>query len=366
VPDLAPLYPVSRRHLDALSTDIGIMQHAQDARPDPDHGYCTDDVARALLVDLLHQRVLGWAAVAASVVRNLTFLEEAFEPASGRFRNLRRADGTWLEGPGSEDANARALHALAETIESAPAGTACATATALFERALRSASRVGFLRPRATVLLACEAAVRAGMSGDVIDVYQRVANDLWRSFERCEAYSAWPWPEPVVTYENELPARALIVAGRRLGRPRLSQVGLRVLDWLIDAQTTGDGQLRTVGNAGWWPRGGPKARFDQQAISTTSLLLAAGTAYEATGSSRYQGAMEMAYGWFLGRNDAHEAVAQPRSGACGDGIGPAGVSRNQGAESTLMWLIALEHIRAVREWSPQSAALPREALAAAS
>jgi hypothetical protein len=120
-----------------------------------------------------------------------------------------------------------------------------------------------------------------------------------------------------------------------------------------------------VGNAGWWPKGGPKARFDQQAISTTSLLLAADTAYEATGSPRYRGAMEMAYGWFVGRNDAHEAVAEPRSGACGDGIGPAGVSRNQGAESTLMWLIALEHIRTIRERSPRTAERPYEALAAA-
>lgn len=366
MPELAPLFPVNRGHLEALSTDIGIMQHARDAQPDPEHGYCTDDVARALLVDLLHQRVLGWAAVEASVVRNLWFLEEALEPSSGRFRNLRRADGAWLDEPGSEDANARALHALAETIESAPTGAVCAAATALFERALRSASRVGFLRPRATVLLACEAAVRAGVRGDVLSVYQRVADDLWRSFERCEADSAWPWPEAVVTYENELPARALIIAGRRLGRPRMSQVGLRVLDWLIDAQTTADGQLRTVGNAGWWPRGGPKARFDQQAISTTSLLLAAETALEATGSPRYKGAMEMAYGWFVGRNDAHEAVAEPLSGACGDGIGPAGVSRNQGAESTLMWLIALEHIRAIRERSPWFAELPHEALAAAS
>jgi len=366
VPELAPLFPVSRGHLDALSSDIGIMQHAQGAQPDPDHGYCTDDVARALLVDLLHQRVLDWAAVEASVVRNLRFLEEAFEPSSGRFRNLRRADGAWLDVPSSEDASARALHALAETIASAPAGAVSAVATTLFERALRSASRVTSLRPRATVLLACEAAVRAGMIGDVLEVYQRVAHDLWRSFERCEMDSAWPWPESVGTYENELPARALIIGGRRLGRPRMSQVGLRVLDWLIDAQTTPDGQLRTVGNAGWWPRGGLKARFDQQAISTTSLLLGADTAYEATGSHRYRGAMEMAYGWFLDRNDAHEAVADPVSGACGDGIGPAGVSRNQGAESTLMWLIALEHIRAIRERSSRTAELPYEALAAAS
>ena len=82
------------------------MQHARLAQPDPDHGYCTDDVARALLVDLLHQRELGWKAVEASAARNVRFLAEAYDPASGRFRNLRRDDGAWLDAPGSEDADA--------------------------------------------------------------------------------------------------------------------------------------------------------------------------------------------------------------------------------------------------------------------
>ena len=343
------------------------MQHAQGARPDPDHGYCTDDVARALLVDLLHQRELGWRAVEASVARDLRFLREAFDGSSGRFRNLRRSDGAWLDLTGSEDANARALHALAELIASAPAGTVRADAASLFQRAFPTASQVRSVRPLATVLLACDAAGRAGMIGDVVDVYERVADELDLCFKACTASVDWPWPETVLTYENELPAGALIVGGRWLARPRMIEAGLQVLDWLIDAQTTADGRLRTVGNAGWWPRGGHAARFDQQAISATTLLLAAETALEATGAQRYRDAMESAYSWFLGRNDAHESVAEPRSGACGDGIGPAGVSRNQGAESTLMWLTALEHIRSMRaRWPQAAAAVPREVLAAVS
>ncbi len=340
------------------------MQHAQDARPDPRHGYCTDDVARALMVDLLHQRAVGWQAVATSAHRNLTFLAEAFEGSTGHFRNLRRWDGAWLDLPGSEDADARALQALGEVIASAPDGTLRDGATALFGRALPTASQVGLLRPRATVILACEAVARTSGFDVVADVYHRVANDLWKSFAGCESDADWPWPEALVTYENELPPQALIVGGRRLHRPRMVQAGLRVLDWLIDAQTNPDGHLRSVGNAGWWPRGGRAARFDEQAISATTLLLAAEAALEETGAPRYRDAMESAYGWYLGRNDAHAPVAEPATGACGDGIGPQGVSRNQGAESTLMWLIALEHIRAMRARNALTTAKPGDALAA--
>ena len=358
-----PLFPVERRHLEVLTNHIGIMQHAQGARPDPNHGYCTDDVARALLVDLLHQRELGWAAVAPSAARNVTFLTEAYVETTGRFRNLRRWDGAWLDVPGSEDADARALQALGEVMASAPEGTLRDDATALFERALPTASRVSSLRPRATVILACEAATRSGLSEVVADVYPRVANDLGQSFSDREADTDWPWPEALVTYENELAPQALIIAGRRFGRPDMVQAGLRILDWLIEAQTSADGQLHSVGNAGWWPRGGRAARFDQQPISTTTLLLAAETAFEETADPRYRDAMESAYGWFLGHNDAHAPVADPTTGAGADGIGPAGISRNQGAESTLMWLIALEHMRALRALPARPSETPSDVFA---
>ena len=142
------------------------------------------------------------------------------------------------------------------------------------------------------------------------------------------------------------------------------QAGSHVLDWLIDAQVDANGDLRTVGNAGWWPRGGQVARYDQQPISTTTLLLAAETAFGETAEPRYRDAVESAYGWFLGHNDAHAPVADPTSGAGADGIGPAGVSRNQGAESTLMWLIALEHTRDLRARNAHSTAESGEAFGA--
>jgi hypothetical protein len=123
--------------------------------------------------------------------------------------------------------------------------------------------------------------------------------------------------------------------------------GLVRLDWLIGIQTAPDGHFSPIGN-GWWPRDGEKSRFDQQPIEATALLLAAESALEVTGYERYGTAMELAYAWFLGGNDLGVEVADPATGAGYDGLTPHGVNTNQGAESTLMWLIALEHIRALR------------------
>lgn len=344
--DLRPLHPVVREHLDALTDDVGIMQHAIGSQPDPAHGYCTDDVARALQVDLLHQRELGWEAVAMSAWRSVRFLDDAFDRTTGRFRNFRRFDRSWLDGVASEDSQGRAMLALGWTIAAAPDPAMVESASALFSQALPATQGLRALRARSSVLLGCDAAMRVAPTGGTALAYRLLANRLGSTFQS-RTTSAWLWPESRLTYENALPAQALVVAGRFFDSSPMLKAGLEVLDWLIVSQTDPSGQLSPIGN-GWWPNGGAKSTFDQQPIEATALLLAAESALEATGDDRYRMAMERAYAWFLGGNDLHAPIAVPERGACFDGLTPKGVNLNQGAESTLMWLIALERIRALR------------------
>ena len=133
---LAPLHRISRRHLETLSGELGIMQHAKGTKPDPAHGYCVDDVARALEVDLLHARVLGWPAVADSARRNLRFLQDSFDESTGRFRNFRAVSGEWVAGKPSEDSQGRAMLAIGETIAGASDEAMRDDATRLWDRAL--------------------------------------------------------------------------------------------------------------------------------------------------------------------------------------------------------------------------------------
>jgi hypothetical protein len=162
----------------------------------------------------------------------------------------------------------------------------------------------------------------------------------------------WPWFEPVLTYENALVPRALIVAGLRSDRPAPLNVGCSLLDWLIEVQRGRSGQFSPIGNETWWPRRGPRSQFDQQPIEAATMVSAAGDAYRATGRNRYLRAAETAYGWFLGDNDLGIPLALPASGGCQDGLTPSGPNENQGGESTLMWLTALEQIRGLRRSAP--------------
>ena len=155
-----------------------------------------------------------------------------------------------------------------------------------------------------------------------------------------------------MTYESALIPRALVVAGRWTADRRLLDAGLAVLDWLTRTAVAPAGHLSPVGNRGWWPRGGPRARFDQQPIEAAAFVHAAEAALEATGDVRYLADAERAFGWYLGWNDVGTVVADAARGGCHDGLGPDGCNVNQGAESTLAWLAAVERIRIMRgRWS---------------
>jgi hypothetical protein len=154
-----------------------------------------------------------------------------------------------------------------------------------------------------------------------------------------------------VTYESALIPRALITGGRLVNDARLTETGLAVLGWLTGAAVGDAGHLSPVGNRGWWARAGRRARFDQQPIEAASFILAAEAALDATGDPRHLADAELAYAWFMGRNDGGVVVADPERGGCRDGLGADDCNQNQGAESTLAWLASVERIRVMRRRS---------------
>jgi len=351
--------PVSapvRRHLDRLRLGGVIGQHASGSIAEPAHGVCTDDVARSVEVDLLHGRQLGWAAVDTSLHASLTFLEEALVPGTGRFRNVRSVAGQWLDA-GSDDAQGRAIAAIGQVMASAAREGHRQRAEALFLRALPESRELTDLRPMASVALGCDAAAATRL-GDVASAAEREIIGRLSARLAPVAGSAWPWPDPVLTYESPLVAQAMIRCGLRLRDPQALEMGIGILSWYVTAAETDRGTLSFVGNDGWWPRDGVRARFDQQPIEASSTFLACEAAADATGDGRYRELMGRAHAWFLGANDHGIPVARPRDGACHDALTSTGVNANQGAESTLAWLLVSARFDESRRRRPTFSATP--------
>jgi len=340
--------PVTRRHIEAITGPLGIWQHATGEEPNPAHGTCTDDVARAFAVDMVHARSLGWEAVRPTAVRSFAFLRAAYNLRTSRFRNFRSADGAWLDVAGTEDTQARALRALSLAATAGPENPMRHEAAVLFKTALPVATRLRPPRAVAAALLGCDAILRAGPDGRAERAFSDLSTRIRPLFGAAARDSDWPWPEPILTYENALLPHALLVVALRYEDPTLARVALRVLDWLIAEQTSSEGKFSPIGNQGWWTRGGQRAQFDQQPIEATTLIEACAAAHAATGDAHYRRSAEMAYAWFLGQNDSGLPVAVAATGGCHDGLAATEVNPNQGAESTLMWQMAVEAVRELR------------------
>jgi len=345
-----PLPSVSLTHLERLTDDVGILQHAKSFVPLRDHGYCTDDNARALIVALrLRRHVEATALLDELAVRYLAFLEHAFNAERGAFRNFLGYDRRWLEDVGSPDSHGRGIWALGVAAAEWNDPSIKAGCLTLLHDALPRLDGVPYLRSLAMALLGIAAAYRE-FDGDVTlkGALRRIATRLYKAFAATRSNDEWPWPEEVLTYANAVLPHGLIAAGDALGRNDMIETGVRALQWLMRVQTI-DGRFVPIGNEGWYARGGRRARFSQQPIEADTSVAACAAAYRATHDPAWIAEATRAFRWFVGYNDLGVPVWDESTGGCRDGLGHSGVSDNQGAESTLAWLNALAEMHELSE-----------------
>jgi glycosyltransferase involved in cell wall biosynthesis len=328
------------QHLRVMTDDTGILQHCTCTIPNRDHGYCVDDQARALIVTSLYYALYRDKQVIPLTQRYLAFLFHAFNRENGRFRNFMSYDRKWLEEAGSEDAHGRALWGLGVAVREAPTDSIRAMATRLFKDGLPALEDFTFLRSWAFALVGIHAYLEV-YHGDaeVRRVRRQLTEKLYQSFKHCRP--DWFWPEDVVTYDNAKLPHALLLAGRHLSDPQIFDTGLAALNWLLKQQTAPEGHLTIVGNDGWMTRTGYRARFDQQPVDAMALVDACLEAFRGTGEFMWVEEARRCLNWFLGYNDLNLPLYDFTTGGCCDGLTPHGVNANQGAESTLSWLIAL-------------------------
>ena len=334
-------------HLERMTDGVGMFQHAAGSVPNTDFGYCTDDNARALIFTTsalergpTDSRLESWGSL------YFRFVASAFQPNRGTFVNFLGYDGKWQHEAGPGDSSGRALWALGTVVGIGADGPQRSEAKALFERAMPLIEGLADLRPAASAILGLTSYLSRERSKGASALLEVTALRLADQVERNEA-ALWPWPEPFLTYENARIPQALIAAGRVIRDEAVIWHGLRTLEWLLHIQTEDD-ILVPVGNRGWFKKGGPRARFDQQPIEAEATVAACREAFNHTADARWLKGLTTAYAWFTGQNLARASLYDEETGGCRDGIGPDGLNQNQGAESTLAWLCASLNFDAVK------------------
>jgi hypothetical protein len=352
---------IDMRHVLVLTDGTAMMQHATHATPNPHHGYCTDDNARALIAAVLYfdhrdeppvSDLNGGAApdsVMVATQRYLAFLAYAYHPNTGRFRNFMDYDRSWLEEVGSEDSHARAVWGLGVAARRGPIPDIRDHAASIFDGAITVLDEMRYLRPLTFSLLGIHEYCQARENDQAAAQRKVLAERLWEIYQ-ANADDDWPWWENELTWGNAKLPHALMVAGADLDKPEWIQAACHSLQWLLDVQTGNTGHLSIVGNRGWYVRGGERARFDQQPIEAQGLVQACLAAARITGESAWVDHAVRCFEWFTGRNDVGVSMYNADTGGGQDGLHVDGADPNQGAESTLAYVLsALELLDYARD-----------------
>jgi glycosyltransferase involved in cell wall biosynthesis len=336
-------------HLFRMSDSTGIFQHASFTVPNFSEGYCADDNARALVLAMSLKK-LGYdsPAIRACAATFAAFINYAFDRPSRRFRNFMSFDRRWLEDVGSEDCQGHALWALGLCVAQAGQGSLQMLAAELFEQALPVAADFTSPRAWAFALIGIDEYLRR-LSGDrrASQLRETLTAKLMQRYTDA-ADEDWQWFEDIVSYTNAKLPHALILSGLSMDDAHMLQTGLNALSWLIKVQTSDDGAFRPIGSNGFFKRGRERALFDQQPIEAQAMISACIEAYHATSDMFWVAEARRAFEWFLGRNDLGSALYDPSTGGCRDGLHVDRVSQNQGAESTLAFLLALAEMQALQ------------------
>lgn len=343
---------IKLEHLRRMTDDTGLLQHARYTVPDRTHGYCVDDNARALIVAVTLQDLQPLdSATSGLAAIYLSFLDHAFNIQTGRFRNFMSYDRRWLEETGSEDSHGRAVWGLGVAVALARDKGQVSFAVDLFHRALEATEQ--FVHPRAMAFAIIGIhAYLSHYSGDSrAKRMRRVLSDRLMQQFREFVTENWPWCGDTLTYDNARLPQALLLSGQWLPDREMLEMGLRALDWLKRVQTdeTG-GHFAAIGNHGWFPKGGSKARFDQQPIEAAAMVDACIEAFNCTQDEGWSAYAYRCLNWYQGENDLGVPLCDYATGGCRDGLEAQGANENQGAESTLSWLMALLAIYNHRGW----------------
>ncbi len=335
-PNILPTFRLD--HIKRLTDDTGIVQHAVYGIPNLKEGYCTDDVSRALIMSLMAYRQNKNPIAIELLPIYLSFIHY-MQTEKGTFRNFLSFDRQFLDEKGSEDSFGRTIWALGYIIKFSPTHSFHQFAKDIFFKAIANFDTLTHLRGIANTVIGISYYLRANNNDEeLLDKLSKLTAKLIDSYKQ-HCTDNWKWFEDIISYDNGILPLALFHSGEITGDASAIEIAKEATSFL-DSLTLSKGHLSPIGSRGWLKKEGKPAQFAQQSIDVMAKILLFFEAYNATKEKDYIGKMFLAYRWYLGENDLRLPLYDYETKGCCDGLDSYGVNHNQGAESTLAYLIS--------------------------
>lgn len=335
-PDSIPTFSLT--HVKRLTDDTGIVQHAKYGIPNLKEGYCLDDNARALIMALMAYQQNKNKDSLELLPIYLSYIQY-MQLDDGNFRNFLSFKREYLDEVGSEDSFGRTVWSLGYLINCAPNNSYREFAEELFFRSVPHFEKLHHLRGIANTIIGISHYLKVYPYNEgMIKRLNSLTEPLISAYKK-NSDTDWHWFEEKLTYDNAILPLALLHSCEVTGDERVRSIALESLNFL-DELTLSSGYLSPIGSDGWYYRGREQALFDQQAIETMAMVLMYFKAYHVTHQVKYINKLYLSYQWFLGENTLRVPLYDHETKGCCDGLQPHGINRNQGAESTLAYLIS--------------------------
>ncbi len=332
------LPPFSLEHIHRLTDDTGIIQHAKFGIPNLKEGYCLDDNARALLMVLMAYReekdvkTLNLAPIYLSYIHYM-------QNEDGTFRNFMSFDRRFLDEVGSEDSFGRTIWALGYLLAYSPNDAYYQTGRLLFFNAVPNFENLNSIRAIANTMIGMSHYLLKNSGDDVmVELLRTLALKLVKHYEE-NSDDEWKWFEGLLAYDNGMLPLALLHAAEIIQDHKIRSVAIASMDFLTK-HSMSQGYLSIIGNEEWFKKGGKRSAYAQQPLDAMAMVLMYQQAYKLTKDKKYLDKLFTSFMWFLGENDIRMSLFDFDTKGCCDGIESYGVNRNQGAESTLAYLIS--------------------------
>ncbi|MBZ9728637.1 glycosyltransferase family 4 protein [Salegentibacter sp. JZCK2] len=335
-PLLLPTFSLA--HIKRLTDDTGIIQHAKFGIPNLKEGYCLDDNARALLMSLMAYNQKKNPLALELMPIYLSYIHY-MQNEDGTFRNFLSFNRNFLDITGSEDSFGRTIWALGYLMGNAPNDAYYQNGKLVFFNAVPNFEKIKSIRSIAyTIIGICYYLKSNPADEEMIMRLKNLSSKLVTHYEE-NSSKDWNWFETLLAYDNGILPLSLLHATQILNDDHIETIALESMEFLTE-QTLKNGYLSIIGNKNWYVKGGERSMFAQQPVDALAMVLMYYQAFLLTKDKEFLNKLFLSFMWFLGENDLRMSLYDFDTKGCCDGIEKYGVNRNQGAESSLAYLIS--------------------------